>query len=224
MSRDGDGAPELVLASASPRRLDLLRIVGIHPTVLPADIDETPAPGEKPAELVERLAAAKAATTWGFLADRTGTASGPASPVVDRPLVVAADTVIDLDGEVFGKPTDDRHAADMLRALSGRSHNVITGIAVQGAALDDTAGGSTSIVASQASEVWIRPLTEDDIAWYIGSGEPRGKAGAYAIQGRGSLLVERIEGDYQNIVGLSLPMLDGLTTRFGWPLRELAAV
>ncbi|MGH1490684.1 MAG: Maf family protein [Acidimicrobiales bacterium] len=214
MSRDGDGAPDLVLASASPRRLDLLKIVGLEPSVVPADIDETPALGEKPVELVERLAASKAAATWDMLDVRRPT------------LVVAADTVIDLDNEVFGKPVDNTDAADMLRALSGRAHNVVTGIAVRGTAAQDGAPGEATpktMVVARSTEVHMRPLSDEDIAWYIDSGEPRGKAGAYAIQGRGSLFVERIEGDYQNIVGLSLPTLDGLTAQFGWPLRKLAA-
>lgn len=220
MSRDGDGAPELVLASASPRRLDLLRIVGIDPTVMPADIDETPAAGEKPAELVERLANAKAATTaaaWKEAADRSS-----AGVLNSRALIVAADTVIDLDGDVFGKPVDDEHAVEMLQALSGRAHNVITGIAVASIEGASEAAESTTAIATRATEVWIKKLSPTEIAWYVESGEPRGKAGAYAIQGKGSLLVERVEGDYQNIVGLSLPILDELTSRFGWPLRELA--
>ncbi|MCL4135893.1 UNVERIFIED_CONTAM: hypothetical protein GTU68_062574 [Idotea baltica] len=209
MSRDGDGAPDLVLASASPRRLDLLNIVGLAPSVVPADIDETPALGEKPTELVERLAAAKAAAAWNMLD-------------MQRPtLVVAADTVIDLDNEVFGKPVDDADAAAMLRALSGRSHNVVTGIAVRGTAPGEAT--PKTLLVARATEVHMRALSDEDIAWYVDSGEPRGKAGAYAIQGRGSLFVERVEGDYQNIVGLSLPMLDGLTAQFGWPLRKLAA-
>jgi septum formation protein len=216
------------LASASPRRLDLLRTIGIQPTVVPADIDETPASGEKPGELVERLARSKAdAVRAAAAGDGAGQSAG------DRRLIVAADTVIDYDGEVFGKPVDDGHAAEMLRALSGRSHSVITGVAAvlvsataaAGHRANRSSGGPDSeiVVSSQASEVWIRPLTDDDIAWYVGTGEPRGKAGAYAIQGRGSLLVERIEGDYQNIVGLSLPLLDRLTSLLGYPLRELVA-
>lgn len=214
MSRDGDGAPDLVLASASPRRLDLLKIVGLEPSVVPADIDETPAMGEKPAELVERLAAAKAAAAWDMLD-------------IQRPtLVVAADTVIDLDNEVFGKPVDDADACNMLRALSGRSHNVATGIAVRGATAQGGAPGEAApktLLVVRSTEVHMRPLSDEDISWYVDSGEPWGKAGAYAIQGRGSLFIERIEGDYQNIVGLSLPTLDGLTAQFGWPLRKLAA-
>ncbi len=175
--------------------------------VMPADVDETALEGEKPAELVERLATVKATHVW----DR--------QPDQQSILVVAADTVIDIDGRIFGKPVDDAEAAGMLRALSGRSHYVVTGLAVIG--LDD--GQPSTVVTVGRTEVWLRPLDEDDIAWYLRSGEHRGKAGAYAIQGVGSLLVDRIEGSYQNVVGLPLPALDELTRRFGHPLREFTA-
>lgn len=212
MSRVGVAPPDLVLASASPRRLDLLETIGITPMVQPADVDETPLPGEKPEELVERLAASKASAVGAGPASGGGGGRGV--------LVVAADTVIDLDGEVFGKPGDDEDAAGMLRALSGRSHGVLTGVAVSASDGTGPPGGPTTVTGVGRTEVWLRSLDAGDIAWYLGTGEHRGKAGAYAIQGRGSLLVERIEGSYQNVVGLPLPMLDGLTRRLGWALRE----
>ena len=205
MSRVGEGAPGLVLASASPRRLDLLRIIGLEPMVLPADVDETPADGEKPADLVARLATTKAEHI----------AASPTAP--DHALIVAADTVIDIDGEVFGKPVDKADAARMLRALAGRSHAVQTGMAVTYRHGDDV---RTELLV-EATDVWLRAYTEEDIAWYVESGEPMGKAGAYAIQGRGSLLVERIAGSYQAVVGLSRPALDELVGRFGFELRSL---
>lgn len=212
MARNGgepppaEARPTLVLASASPRRLDLLRLVGIEPTVEPADIDETPNPDEKPADLVERLALGKARAVAARPVDR-----GPA-------LIVAADTVIDLDGEVLGKPIDDGQAVEMLALLAGRAHQVRTGIAV--AACGPGAEIESSVVSAT---VVMRPYGRDEIDWYIGTGEHRGKAGAYAIQGQGSMLVDRIDGNFQAVVGLSLPGLDALTRRFGLPLRDLAA-
>ncbi|MEM7275513.1 MAG: Maf family protein [Actinomycetota bacterium] len=221
MCRDGVVAPSVILASASPRRLDLLRGFGLAPSVVPADVDETPLPGEKPAELVERLARRKAAA----VSDRLDPAAA------SETLVIAADTVIDLDGTVFGKPTDRLDAERMLRALSGRSHDVITGMAVVGPdrSLTETITPTepstrtptrTEVTVARTA-VWLRSLTADDIAWYLDTDEPMGKAGAYAIQGLGSVLVDRIEGSYQAVVGLSLPALDALTGRFGHPLRTL---
>lgn len=184
----------------------------MEPTIAPADIDETPFDGEKPRELVERLATAKALRVNSQLGNNLGSSS-------TSTLVVAADTVIDIDGEIFGKPVDDGEAQQMLHALSGRSHHVVTGMAVVGV-VDDA---SVTRTAVSSTEVWLRPLDDEDIAWYLASGEHVGKAGAYAIQGLGSLLVDRIEGSYQGVVGLSLPDLDRLTRHFGWPLRELAS-
>ncbi len=182
--------------------------------VTPADIDETPLPGEKPRELVERLASAKARTVAALLSDDERRAGA---------LVVAADTVIDLDERVLGKPVDDDEAVEMLEALAGRAHEVCTGIAVVVATGDNDAESDRGDAVVDVTTVWMRPYDRAEIDWYVATGEPRGKAGAYAIQGRGSMLVERIEGNFQNVVGLSLPALDGLTARFGWPLRELAA-
>lgn len=204
MARHGAPVPTLILASASPRRLDLLRSFGLDPVVAPADIDETPQPGEKPVELVERLARSKA------LAVRHGFDRSNGQPA----LVVAADTVIDLDGTVLGKPTDDADACRMLEALSGRSHDVVTGMAVVGEA------GRAEVRVDRAS-VWMRSLGPDDLAWYVATGEPVDKAGAYAIQGLGSVLVDRVEGSYQSVVGLSIRALDDLTGRFGYRLRDL---
>lgn len=212
MSRVAEGAPDLILASASPRRLDLLRIVGLEPTVLPADVDETPLNGEKPRELVERLARAKAERVHASVG------SGSSS------LVIAADTVIDIDGEVFGKPTDDVDAARMLRALRGRAHDVLTGIAVVGHVRNGADDELLVRVGVGRVEVWLRSFGDAEIDWYVASGEPRGKAGAYAIQGIGSVFVDRIEGNYQSVVGLSLPLLDDLFVGFGWSLRELSAL
>ncbi len=219
----GVAAPAAVLASASPRRLDLLGLVGVEPVVRPSDIDETPKPGEAPVELVERLALTKARHVSETL-ERT--------ELEDRAsVVIAADTVIDLDGEVLGKPADDGDAMRMLRLQRGRAHDVLTGVAVvvngghgatDSADATGSAGATGTAVAVARTTVWLRPYTDDDIDWYVASGEPVGKAGAYAIQGRGSFLVERIEGNYQTVVGLPLPLLDELLGRFDLTLRDLA--
>lgn len=180
---------------------------GLTPNVIPADVDETPLAGEKPAELVERLSRLKAATVAETLTDDRSA----------NTLVVAADTVIDIDGAIFGKPVDDRDAAQMLTALSGRSHAVVTGMAVVGRRDGEVVTEGTV----GRTEVWVKQLSDAEIQWYIDTGEPRGKAGAYAIQGLGSVLIDRIEGSYQNVVGLSLRGLDALTDAFGAPLHGL---
>jgi septum formation protein len=194
----GNKCNELVLASASPRRRELLAGLGLRFDVRPADVDETPRPGEPPADLVERLAGAKAAAVG---ASR-------------REVVVAADTVVVADGDALGKPVGGDDAARMLRRLGGRTHHVLTGVAVRlGAAL-------TSGVVS--TEVTFRPLTEADIAWYVATGEPLDKAGAYAIQGVGGLFVERIDGSYHNVVGLPLAQLESMCARMDIDLRSFA--
>lgn len=172
--------------------------------VTAASIDEQPAPGEKPAELVERLALSKARVV-------------AADAVEGNRLVIGADTVIDLDGRVLGKPVDRAEAEAMLVALAGRCHAVVTGVAVVGS----VDGRPVEAVAVQRTEVEMRCYGADEIEWYLDRGEYRDKAGAYAIQGLGSLLVDGIEGSYQNVVGLPLTALDRLLTGFGRPLREL---
>jgi septum formation protein len=187
-----------VLASASPRRRELLAGLGLRFDVRAADVDETPRPGEPPADLVERLAGAKAAAVGA----------------TRREVVIAADTVVVVDGDTLGKPVDGDDAARMLRRLGGRTHHVLTGVAVRlGAAL------TTQVVAT---EVTFRPLTEDDVAWYVATGEPLDKAGAYAIQGAGGLFVERIDGSYHNVVGLPLAQLESMCARMDIDLRPSA--
>ena len=215
----GDGAarpdrPELVLASASPRRLEILRTVGLEPMVASADVDESPLPGEKPTELVERLALAKAQTVARRLA-----ASSPLGRRGADRLVIGADTVIDLEGTSLGKPIDELDARRMLQDLSGRIHTVVTGVAVSGV----LNGREVETSATEATEVALRNLSAAEIDWYVGTSEPEGKAGAYAIQGLGSLLVERIEGSHQGVVGLPLPVLDRLLAGLGCSLREMIA-
>ncbi|HLB15648.1 MAG TPA: Maf family protein, partial [Burkholderiales bacterium] len=169
----------LVLASASPRRRELLALLGLTFDVVPAAIDEEWRIGETPAAHTERLAREKAAA-------------------VGRPrsAVVAADTIVVIDGDILGKPKDAADAAAMLRRLSGREHVVHTAVAVA------FAGRAASGVES--TRVWFRPLDERTIAEYVATGEPLDKAGAYGIQGYGATIVERVDGDYFSVMGLGL--------------------
>ncbi len=173
----------LLLASASPRRRELLTQIGVVHEVAAMDVDESARRGEQPGPLVERLAAIKAEA-----------ARGHARP---GQWVLAADTVVAIDDEALGKPEDDAAAAAMLRRLSGREHRVITGMAL----LRDDAPVRTG---RGETRVWMRRLEEADIAAYWASGEPRDKAGAYALQGRGAAFVERIDGSCSNVIGLPL--------------------
>jgi len=186
-------ARNLHLASQSPRRLELLRQVGLAPTVLPlrlagprADVDETPRPVEPAREYVQRIARMKAEAGLKAVAGRR-LADGP---------VLAADTTVSLDGRILGKPTDADDAAAMLRAFSGRSHSVLTAVAL--------AWQDRIALALSESTVRFRILSEAEIAAYIASHEPFDKAGAYGIQGRAALFVERIEGSYSGVMGLPL--------------------
>ncbi len=185
-------APRIVLASASPRRRDLLTLIGIPHEVRPADIDETPLAGELPDAYAERLARAKAA----ILAARAPDA-----------LVVGSDTIVVVEGDILGKPRDEAEAARMLRRLAGRRHMVHTAVAV---ARDGRVESGVERV-----DVAFRPLGDADIAAYIATGEPMDKAGAYGIQGFGATIVERIEGDYFAVMGLPLGRLVRLMERVG---------
>ena len=182
----------LILASASPRRAALLGDAGFAPVVRPASVDERPHPGEPPAAHVGRIATAKALAV---------TAPGDA-------WVVAADTIVVVDRSILGKPRDPEEAAGMLERLSGREHDVYTGVAVR-------RGGSVN-VAVAVTRVWFRRLDAATIRWYVESGEPMDKAGAYAIQGRGARFVERIEGSCSNVVGLPVAVVDELLRATGW--------
>ncbi len=182
----------VILASQSPRRRELLSLVGIEHEVHPADIDETPLPAEEPVPHTERLARAKA----GVIAARHPEA-----------LVIAADTIVVIDGALLGKPLDIPDARAMLARLSGRTHEVCTAIAV-------AIGGR---VVSQVVRVTVRfrTLDEDTIARYVNTGEPMDKAGAYGIQGFGATIVEHIEGDYFAVMGLSLVTVVQLAEQLG---------
>lgn len=173
----------IILASASPRRSELLESAGIVFTVVPGNIDETPLPGEEPVAHVLRLAEGKAREV--------------SSRGVGR-FFIGADTIVLCDGEIMGKPCDNADATRMLRALSGRVHQVITGFAI----LDRQSGRTVSRVIS--TEVTFKLLDEKEIATYVATGCPLDKAGAYAIQGGAAYMVARIDGSYTNVVGLPL--------------------
>ncbi|MDX2181464.1 MAG: Maf family protein [Bryobacteraceae bacterium] len=173
----------IILASASPRRAELLRAAGIPFTVRPADVDESIEPGEDPLDYVRRLAHAKAMA------------------IETRPgdIVLAADTTVTVDGEVLGKPADREDAARMLRLLSGRVHEVHTGICL--------ASDEETALDSATTQVWFAPMSDAEIAAYVATGEPMDKAGAYGIQGAASKFAERIEGCYFNVVGLPVELV-----------------
>ena len=175
----------LILASSSPRRAELLQSAGYTFDVVVADVDESILEGESPSTYVRRLAAEKSAAVQA--ADT---------------IILGADTTVVVDGEVLGKPRDDEEAAAMLRRLSGRRHEVLTGISIR--------QGSYEVGHVESTTVWFAELTKEDIAWYVASGEGRDKAGAYAIQGLASRFIPRIDGSYANVVGLPVAAVDEL--------------
>lgn len=185
----------VVLASASPRRADLLRQMGLEVTVRPAHVDETYLQGESPEAHVERLARSKAEAVFRL---------EPSA------LVVGGDTVVvDLDrGSVLGKPRDEPEAVEMLLALAGKSHMVFSGIAV--------AGGHGTVSAVGRAQVHFRAFGPEEARAYAATGEPLDKAGAYGIQGLGAALVDRIDGDYYTIVGFPIVSFIELLERSGW--------
>jgi len=193
---------KLVLASSSPRRAELLRAAGYEFDVVPVDVNESVEPGEVPARYVRRLAAAKSAAALKVVSDLSRTSEGPPKggrhvPVVigdDVPVVLGADTVVVVDGIILGKPTDDADAARMLRLLSAKHHQVLTGISLR--------QGAHELGRVETTTVQFAQLTNDEIAWYVARGEGRDKAGAYAIQGLASRFIPRIDGSYSNVVGL----------------------
>ncbi len=172
----------VVLASRSPRRVELLQQLVADFTVTPADIDETPHAHEDPVSYVKRLALEKARAVY-MVSD-------------SRAIVIGADTTVDLDGHIFGQPADDDDAREMLRRLSGTTHQVHTGVAVVSAT-----GEEVEVVSSQVTFISVTP---ELLQWYIGTGESVGKAGSYAIQGHGSAFVASSSGSMSNIIGLPL--------------------
>jgi septum formation protein len=194
-------SPErIVLASASPRRKDLLDQIGLDFVVVPGDIDESVRPGEAPIDYVRRLAVEKAHAVTTAASD----------------LVIAADTTVDVDGRILGKPDDEADARRMLKMLSGRAHRVHTGVAVRFSGRTVADVGTTFVK--------IQPITDSLMDWYIGTGEPFGKAGAYAIQGEAAVLVDGVQGSITNVIGLPLAVLDRLMQAVGVSLAALAAI
>lgn len=172
-----------MLASQSPRRAEILRQAGISFTVRTALVDETPLPGEAPEEYVRRLAEEKARAVEAAPAET----------------VLGADTTVVVDGQILAKPEDAADATRMIRLLAGRGHDVLTGICLR--------RGSQSIRDFASTRVWFAAMSEREIAEYVASGEPMDKAGGYAIQGRASKFVERIEGCYFNVMGLPVGLV-----------------
>jgi septum formation protein len=187
---------KLILASASPRRAEILRNAGIQFSVLSSAVDETGVPGESPQDLVRRLALAKAE----LVAAR---AVGPA-------IVIAADTIVALEGAILGKPRTSEDARQMLAKLSGRTHTVMTGVSL--VRLPDVERREFI----ETTQVHFASISKEEIAKYLSSGEPFDKAGAYAIQGLGGRFVPRIDGCYFNVVGLPLARLCKELAELGW--------
>lgn len=193
----------IILASASPRRRELLERMGISGfRVMVSDADETLEAGLSPAMQVERLSRVKARAVADEAADPDA-------------LIIAADTVVALDGAILGKPADEQDARRMLSALSGAEHQVYTGVTVIQA--------EKTLTRHEVTAVRFRPLTQQEIGWYIATGECMDKAGAYGIQGFGALLATGIRGDYYNVMGLPVVCLAGMLKEFGVDCLALAA-
>ena len=188
-------APGLVLASRSPRRADLLAMLGIPFEVDPADIAEEVLPGEDPVSHTRRLAEGKARAVAERRPER---------------LVLGGDTVVVRDGTILGKPGDVDHAVAMLLSLAGRAHEVVSALALA------EPDGCVHAAVSRTT-VWLRSFGEEEARAYVATGEPMDKAGSYAIQGAGAVLVESLEGDYFTVVGLPVPLLVGLLGAAGVP-------
>lgn len=186
----------LILASASPRRAELLRAAGFEFDVVAADVDESVRPGESPRQYVRRLAAEKSIAA-------VAAASGAVRIAPDT-VVLGADTTVVVDQDILAKPLDDADVAAMLRRLSGRRHDVLTGVSLR--------RGPYEVGRVESTSVEFARLDEGDIAWYVASGEGRDKAGAYAIQGLASRFIPRIEGSYTNVVGLPVACVFELLT------------
>jgi septum formation protein len=188
----------LILASASPRRQELLRAAGIAITVQPTNIPETPLDGEPPKAFAERLAREKA---WAIFKQRP------------TDYVLGADTIVVVDRQILGKPLNPPDAERMLRLLSGRTHEVTTGVCVMGPKAAGNVSGSSKTettmgdTRSETTRVTMNALSEDEIRAYVATGEPMDKAGAYAVQGMASRWIPRIEGDYSNVVGLPVALV-----------------
>lgn len=186
---------KIILASSSPRRKQLLEQIGLEFDIITSDIEENIEKNENAGQLVERLALNKALD----VAQRTQT----------RNLVIGADTVVCKEQEILGKPRDKQEAYEMLKALSGRTHKVMTGVAIV------EAPNGKSLVMHEETSVKFRDLSDDEIKEYIATGEPMDKAGSYGVQGKGALFIEKIDGCYFNVVGLPLSKFCIMIKEFG---------
>lgn len=187
----------IVLASASPRRAAILTALGIKFETIPSRVDERPLANETPADYIIRIARAKGIEVARGL---------------DTGLVIGADTIVVLEGKLLGKPADDDDAARMLKSLAGRWHAVMTGVALYDVRT------KSELVDYEKTLVRFSPLTEEEIRWYLATGEHRDKAGAYGVQGKAALFVEEIAGNYQNVVGFPMPLVYRLARRLGYSL------
>lgn len=190
----------IVLASGSPRRQEMLERLGVRFEVIVPQVDETPLRGEDPSAYVERLARQKALAVAEDIATEDVDAD-------DDRLIIAADTTVDLDGEILGKPTDPDDARRILKRLSGRAHYVHTAVAVLRAGRLESGVDET--------RVQMTPITDQALDWYLGTGEPFDKAGAYALQGAASVFITRVSGSVSNVVGLPLTLLVDLAREVG---------
>ncbi|OKP96297.1 nucleoside triphosphate pyrophosphatase [Paenibacillus sp. P46E] len=191
-----DNSRLIILASGSPRRRELLTLLGLPFEVISSDADESTAPGLVPEDIVRSLALRKAEAVLSCAGERAS-------------VIVGSDTIVVLDGQVLGKPLDPQDSRAMLKLLQGRTHQVYTGVACIGLPEEKT------VVRHRVTSVTMRAMSMDEISAYIATGEPADKAGSYAIQGLGSTLVERIEGCYFNVVGLPLSLLGEMLSDFG---------
>ena len=203
---------DVILGSGSPRRLQLIRSLGVEPRVVSPDIDESVQPGELAPDYVRRLAAEKLDAVMKHLGSvGVGT------------VVITADTTVEVDGQILGKPEIESEAIAMLRALSGREHRVHTGLAVAVAGPGCRGVEWNGHVEVVTTTVWFRDLETDEIHMYVATGEPLDKAGAYAIQGGASGFVERLEGPLDSVVGLPLDRLVDICAGLGQPLVAAAS-
>lgn len=188
----------LLLASASPRRQQLIQLLGLPYRVEATDVDETMPPHTPPTDYVEQLSLRKASAAK----ERIGNAGKGC-------IIIGSDTIVVMDGRILGKPMDEREAFNMLTSISGRTHQVYTGITC----LD--ADNGTIVTRHEITHVTMKKLDDERIARYIATGEPLDKAGSYAVQGIGAVLVAKIDGDYFNVVGMSVRLLSEMLEQFG---------
>lgn len=187
--------PRIILASASPRRAELLRQIGVKFELAPSEVEERPHPDETPSDYITRIARAKVIAVARRL---------------EAGLVIGADTVVVLDGRLIGKPEDEADAQRLLRQLSGKWHAVMTGVALYDVETRH------EVADYDKTLVKFAQLTDREIEWYVNTGEPMDKAGAYGIQGLGGLFVDEIAGNYYNVVGLPIPLVYRLARRLGY--------